>query len=68
MQKHLRGKVKLLAITPAVMHRYMSVDMWKFYVSDKSLWYLLEIRIFFFEKMVFKQESLCYSKEDLHRI
>lgn len=68
MQKHLRGKVKLLAINTAGMHRYMSVDMWKFYESDKSLWYMLEIRIFFFEKMVFKQESLCYSIDDLHRI
>lgn len=44
----LGERAKLLAINTAGMHRYMSVDIWKFYVSDKSLRYLLEIRIFFF--------------------
>lgn len=61
--------MKVLAINMAVTHRYTSVDMWKFYVSDKSLFiFVRNQNLFLFEKMVFKQESLCYSEEDLHSL
>lgn len=52
----------------AVRHRYMSVGMWKIYGSDKSPLVFVRNQNLFFEKMVFEQESLCYSEGELHRI